>query len=99
MSQLLITGTYIATVDKSDSEIVSGWVAIDGNRIVGVGSDEIPADFAAFQRIDGSGCLLTPGFVNTHHHLYQWATRGLATESTLFEWFISSSVIAFCGLI
>ena len=88
MSQLLITGTYIATVDKSDSEIVSGWVAIDGNRIVGVGSDEIPADFAAFQRIDGSGCLLTPGFVNTHHHLYQWATRGLATESTLFDWLV-----------
>ena len=88
MSQLLITGTYIATVDKSDSEIVSGWVAINGNRIVGVGSEEIPADFANFQRVDGSGCLLTPGFVNTHHHLYQWATRGLATESTLFEWLV-----------
>ena len=88
MSQLLITGTYIATVDKRDSEIVSGWVAIDGNRIVGVGSDEIPTDFAAFQRIDGSGCLLSPGFVNTHHHLYQWATRGLATESTLFDWLV-----------
>ena len=88
MSQLLITGTYIATVDKGDSEIASGWVAINDNRIVGVGRDEIPADFATFQRVDGSGCLLTPGFVNTHHHLYQWATRGLATESTLFEWLV-----------
>ena len=28
--------------------------------------------------IDGRGCLATPGLVNTHHHLYQWATRGLA---------------------
>ena len=28
--------------------------------------------------VDGRGCLLTPGLVNTHHHLYQWATRGYA---------------------
>ena len=32
------------------------------------------------------GCLLTPGFVNTHHHLYQWVTRGFAVDGTLFEW-------------
>jgi cytosine/adenosine deaminase-related metal-dependent hydrolase len=36
--------------------------------------------------VDGTGCLLTPGLVNTHQHLYQWATRGLAVDATLFEW-------------
>jgi cytosine/adenosine deaminase-related metal-dependent hydrolase len=36
--------------------------------------------------VDGSGCLLTPGLINTHHHLYQWITRGLAQDSTLFGW-------------
>ena len=30
--------------------------------------------------------LATPGLVNCHHHLYQWATRGLAQDDTLFEW-------------
>ena len=35
--------------------------------------------------IDGTGCLATPGLVNTHHHLYQWVTRGLAQDATLFE--------------
>jgi cytosine/adenosine deaminase-related metal-dependent hydrolase len=39
-------------------------------------------------RIDASGCLATPGFINCHHHLYQWATRGLAQEATLFEWLV-----------
>jgi cytosine/adenosine deaminase-related metal-dependent hydrolase len=29
---------------------------------------------------------VTPGFVNVHHHLYQWATRGLAVDETLFGW-------------
>jgi cytosine/adenosine deaminase-related metal-dependent hydrolase len=30
--------------------------------------------------------LATPGLVNTHHHLYQWITRGYATDDTLFGW-------------
>jgi 8-oxoguanine deaminase len=38
------------------------------------------------RRVDGSGCLVTPGLVNTHHHLYQWTTRGHAVDGTLFEW-------------
>jgi cytosine/adenosine deaminase-related metal-dependent hydrolase len=38
--------------------------------------------------IDGRGRLATPGLVNCHHHLYQWATRGLAQQATLFEWLI-----------
>ena len=38
------------------------------------------------RRIDGRGCLATPGLVNCHHHLYQWSTRGLATEEDLFGW-------------
>ena len=42
--------------------------------------------YAPALRVDGRGCLLTPGLVNTHHHLYQWATRGYAQQSTLFEW-------------
>lgn len=36
--------------------------------------------------VDGRGCLVTPGFVNTHQHLYQWVTRGLAADATLFGW-------------
>ena len=32
------------------------------------------------------GCLATPGLVNTHHHLYQWLTRGFAVDHTLFGW-------------
>ncbi|HWE58077.1 MAG TPA: 8-oxoguanine deaminase [Solirubrobacteraceae bacterium] len=36
--------------------------------------------------VDGRDCLLTPGLVNTHHHLYQWVTRGIAQDQTLFGW-------------
>ena len=71
MSQTLITDAYIATLDSNDREISDGWVAIDGKRIVGIGQSNIPPEFAGFDRIDGTGALLTPGFINTHHHLYR----------------------------
>jgi cytosine/adenosine deaminase-related metal-dependent hydrolase len=32
------------------------------------------------------GGIITAGFVNTHHHLYQWLTRGRATSCDLFTW-------------
>jgi cytosine/adenosine deaminase-related metal-dependent hydrolase len=83
---LVITNAYIATVDAHDSEIDGGWVVIEGNRIAAVGSGVVPTQYEGARRIDANGRLLTPGFVNTHHHLYQWATRGLATDHTLFEW-------------
>jgi cytosine/adenosine deaminase-related metal-dependent hydrolase len=36
--------------------------------------------------IDGRGCLATPGLINSHHHLYQWLTQGMAQQSVLFDW-------------
>lgn len=41
------------------------------------------------RRIDGTGHLVTPGLVNTHHHFYQWITRGLATDHNLFDWLVA----------
>lgn len=85
----IIEGCAIATVDPAGNEYESGHVVIEGNRIVAVGEGLAPEEQArAAERIDGRGCLATPGLVNCHHHLYQWATRGLAQEATLFEWLV-----------
>ncbi|MET7770677.1 8-oxoguanine deaminase [Nocardia sp. NPDC005366] len=81
---LVIDGCAVATVDAAGTEYRTGHVVVHGNRIGAVGPGPAPALDAP--RIDGRGCLLTPGLVNTHHHLYQWITRGLAADSTLFEW-------------
>ncbi|MGH3445605.1 MAG: 8-oxoguanine deaminase [Nocardioidaceae bacterium] len=81
----------IATCDAADgagTEHASGHLLLDGNRIAAVGAGPAPADLAgsADRVVDGTGCLATPGLVNTHHHLYQWATRGLAQQADLFGW-------------
>ena len=83
----VIENAAIATVDggeEAGTEYASGHVVVNDNVIEAVGAGTAPGD--ADRRVDASGCLVTPGFVNTHHHLYQWATRGYAQQATLFEW-------------
>ncbi|MFC6013596.1 8-oxoguanine deaminase [Nocardia lasii] len=86
MSELLIHGCAVVTVDAAGTEYRDGWVLVRGNRIDSLGTGAPPAVGPEVRRIDGRGCVLTPGLVNTHHHLYQWITRGLAADNTLFEW-------------
>ena len=82
---IVIEGAAVVTLDRERRELESGHVVVDGNRIVAVGAGPAPA-YDGARVVDGRGCLVTPGFVNTHQHLYQWVTRGLAADATLFGW-------------
>ncbi|WP_024803436.1 8-oxoguanine deaminase [Nocardia sp. BMG51109] len=81
--RLVIENAYLATI--VGAEIESGYLTAENGRITGMGAGPAP-EFEGAERIDGTGCLVTPGLVNTHHHLYQWATQGMYQDSTLFEW-------------
>ena len=91
---LLIEGATVVTMDGQDggpgAEHAPGHLLVRHGRIESVGAGPAPllsdADRAGARSVDASGCLVTPGLVNTHHHLYQWATRGLAVDAGLFEW-------------
>jgi cytosine/adenosine deaminase-related metal-dependent hydrolase len=82
----VISNAYIAPI--VGDEISSGYLVIEGTKITAVGSGSAPV-LAGAENIDASGCLVTPGLVNTHHHLYQWASQGLAKDNTLFEWLVA----------
>ena len=87
MTTLVLQGAHVATVDGSANEYRGGHVVVTDGLITAVGDGPAPNDLqGTVQYIDASGCLITPGFVNTHHHLYQWITRGLAVDDTLFGW-------------
>src|SRR5205085_9603522 len=86
VSAVLIDGCAIATVDAAGTEVAEGWILTDGSRIAALGPGAPPEPPPGAARIDGRGCLATPGLVNCHHHLFQWITRGLAQQATLFEW-------------
>ena len=72
---LLIEDAWlVATMDEKRRELAGGWVAIDNGLVValGGGTEQTPA---AQRRVNASGCLVTPGLINTHHHLFQNMTR------------------------
>jgi cytosine/adenosine deaminase-related metal-dependent hydrolase len=81
---VLYTNAYVATVDEDGRELESGWMLVrDDGFIEDVGDGRPPP---AGRRVDLGGALVTPGFVNVHHHLNQTLTRTRAQQADLFEW-------------
>ncbi len=94
MSLLVENADVVVTMDDTRREIANGAVFIDGQWIERVGSSEEirreleRSGLTPERRIDASGCVLMPGLVNCHHHLYQTLTRGIGTAAgkSLFDW-------------
>jgi cytosine/adenosine deaminase-related metal-dependent hydrolase len=87
---LLITNArWIATVDADRTEIPGGWIAVRDGRIEALGAGLAPT-YPGNQVpiLDASDCLVTPGLINTHHHLFQNLTRAFPpmTDKALFGW-------------
>ena len=95
MTVLLIDkAELLVTMDDERREIENGAIVIRDNLIEQLGSSkEIHARLSAGglepdRRIDASGCVVVPGLVNCHHHLFQTLTRGIGTArgKSLFDW-------------
>ncbi|HEX5089291.1 MAG TPA: 8-oxoguanine deaminase [Nocardioides sp.] len=84
----VIEGGVVATMDGVRAEHAPGHLVVRDGLVEAVGPGPAPALDPAtpVDRVDARGCLVTPGLVNTHHHLYQWATRGLCVDDGLFGW-------------
>jgi len=86
MTEILIRGAdVVATMDDARSELAAadilirdGLIAAVGPGLTAPGADVIAAE----------GCVVTPGLVNTHHHLYQTLTRAVpgGQDALLFGW-------------
>jgi cytosine/adenosine deaminase-related metal-dependent hydrolase len=84
---LVADAELLVTMDDERREVPGGWVAIEGGFVVAVGRSTDPPP-PATRTIDARGALVTPGLVNTHHHLYQNLTRAFPpmTAAPLFGW-------------
>lgn len=82
MSRLYANG-WIVTCDDAGAEQESGWLLVEDGFVSAVGDGPEPT---ADERIDLGGAVVTPGLVNTHHHLYQTLTRARAQQANLFGW-------------
>ncbi|MDM7949370.1 8-oxoguanine deaminase [Hydrogenophaga sp.] len=96
MTSLLIhNATCIATFDHADPaqgrELKDASLFVRGNQIEWIGTAaELPAKLRieADEVIDARGHLVTPGLVNTHHHMYQSLTKAIPVtqNAELFGW-------------
>ena len=88
MNTLLIRNAHsIATFDAVERELRDASIFIRDNVIEAVGpASELPQ--TADEVIDASNCVVTPGLVNTHHHMYQSLTRTIpgVQDAELFTW-------------
>ncbi len=68
--------------------IKDGYILTNGPKIEKIGKN--PEGLEADETIDLSGYLVVPGFVNTHHHLFQTLTRNVpqVASSKLFDWLV-----------
>ncbi len=83
MSLLVKNADMLVTMDGARREIAGGCLLVEDGVITSVGP-ELPAD----QVLDATGCVVTPGLVNTHHHLYQSLTKVVpgGQDALLFGW-------------
>lgn len=85
MGTTILDGCAVACVDAAGTEYSAGHVVVTDGVIAAVGAGPAPTIPDA-DVVDATGCLATPGLINTHHHLYQWATRAVSVDDGLFDW-------------
>ncbi|EAU47327.1 8-oxoguanine deaminase [Salipiger bermudensis] len=85
MSETLIRNAHsVLTMDDAGSEFAGADVLIRDGVIVQIGEGLTTAG----EVVEAANCVVTPGLVNTHHHLYQTLTRAVpgGQDALLFGW-------------
>ncbi len=78
---MILGNAWVVTCDDDATEHEQGWIRIEDGLIAELGAGAAPAGAE-----DLHGAVVTPGLVNTHHHLYQTLTRARAQQADLFTW-------------
>lgn len=83
MARLVVRNIgHLVTMDAARRELENVDLAVENGVIVEIGTGLQGAGF------DAKGCVVTPGLVNTHHHLFQTLTRAVpgGQDALLFGW-------------
>jgi cytosine/adenosine deaminase-related metal-dependent hydrolase len=79
----LFANAHVVTMDDEGTELERGWILAEDGLVSEVGAGERPD---ADEVEDLGGAVVTPGLINTHHHLWQNLTRARAQQANLFGW-------------
>jgi cytosine/adenosine deaminase-related metal-dependent hydrolase len=79
----LFANVHVVTMDDERNEHPGGWLLVADGFVERAGAGTRPD---ADEVVDLGGAVLTPGLINTHHHLWQNLTRARAQDENLFGW-------------
>jgi cytosine/adenosine deaminase-related metal-dependent hydrolase len=79
----LFVNAHVVTMDDGGAEHSGGWILVGDGLVQDVGAGARPK---ADDVHDLAGAVVTPGLINTHHHLWQNLTRARAQDENLFGW-------------
>ena len=81
---LIRKADFVVTMDAGRRELAGADVLLRGGVVAAVGHG-LACDGEV---IEARGCVVTPGLVNTHHHLFQSLTRAVpgGQDALLFGW-------------
>jgi len=88
MRTLITDIAFLMTGNALRQELENAYVVVDDNIITAIGTGAPVLDTPADRTISGARMLMMPGFVNTHHHLYQTLFRNVpqVEHAKLFDW-------------
>jgi 8-oxoguanine deaminase len=93
MDFLLEHANVLVTMNADREILRDAWLAAHDGMVTALGAGPAPEVIAGVPRavhtrLDASGCVVLPGLINTHHHLFQTRTRAHpdAADAELFDW-------------
>ena len=82
--RVLLRGGHVLTMDPGLGDLFGGDVLVEDDRIAAVGHD---LDASEAEVVDATGCIVMPGFVDSHRHTWETVIRGIAPDVSLGGYF------------
>jgi 5-methylthioadenosine/S-adenosylhomocysteine deaminase len=78
---LFLTGATILTANPAHPELRDGSIGVREGKIAWLGRGRPPGGHTTGRTLELTGCVVTPGFVNTHVHSMLTMVRGVAADA------------------
>jgi 5-methylthioadenosine/S-adenosylhomocysteine deaminase len=82
--RVVIRGGHVLSMDARIGDLYGGDVLIEDDRIAAVAAT---VDVGDAEVIDATGCIVIPGFIDSHRHTWETVIRGIAPDVSLGGYF------------
>ena len=83
MTRTLIKNGFVVSMDPKIGDLPRADLLVENDRITEIGPD---LDVTDAQLIDADGCIVMPGLIDTHRHIWQGALRAVCADWSLIDY-------------